>query len=462
MADTASDAGGIPVAQYIDGAPFTGLVRRVPILCGLLMLIEGMDTYGVGYVSPQLSAEYAISSTTLGAIHTATVFASLIGAVLVAPLSDRIGRRRLLIGATLLMAACTLLTCFAGNEAGLFAVRFLIGIGFGAAVPTAFSMTSDYAPARHRSVIIMATMSGIALGMALAGVAAALLIPVFGWKSLLLLSGSLSVAWVLLLLRAMPESLAYLVDKRPASPEIARIAARLAADRGDRAAPVLSPVPRDDARSPLREVVSDGRGSTTVLLWAAMSAVYALEFFTSYWLPTVLMNSGANMFAAGMISALGKVGSITGAVVIGTVMDKFGGARVLSLSYIATAGAILALGFASGGAALSIALIVAMFFLLDGSFAGIQALTAGSYPSHVRATGIGWVTGLARLIGGGSGTFAGGYIVSAAIPVPAITVAMATIMVVGAAVMVGLRRRLDRRARACSPAAVPVLAKCAA
>jgi AAHS family 4-hydroxybenzoate transporter-like MFS transporter len=360
------------------------------------------------------------------------------------------------------MAACTLLTCFAGNEAGLFAVRFLIGIGFGAAVPTAFSMTSDYAPARHRSVIIMATMSGIALGMALAGVAAAFLIPAFGWKSLLLMSGSLSLVWVVFLVRAMPESLAYLVDKRPASPQIARIAMRLAADRGEAAAPLLVPVPRNDAKSPLREVVSDGRGLSTVLLWAAMSAVYALEFFTSYWLPTVLLNSGANMFAAGMISAVGKVGSITGAVVIGTVMDRFGGARVLSVSYLATAGAILVLGFAAGGAALSIALIVAMFFLLDGSFAGIQALTAASYPSHVRATGIGWVTGLARLIGGGSGTFAGGYIVRDAIPLSTITMTMAAVMVFGAAVMVALRRRIDarpsgagRRSPVASPTALP-------
>ncbi|AMK21485.1 MULTISPECIES: MFS transporter [unclassified Sphingobium] len=434
MANGNSKSPSVLVDRYIDESPMKGLVLRVPILCGMLMLIEGMDTYGVGYVGPSLSQEYGLSPTILGTIYTGTVIASLIGAVLVAPLSDRIGRRRLLVISSFLMGLCTLLTSFAGSEGGLFVVRFLIGIGFGTAVPTAFSLTADYAPARHKSVIIMATMSGIALGMALAGIAAALLIPVFGWKSLLFFSGGLSMLWTILLALGLPESLSFLVRYRPGSPQIASIGSRLASARGENHPPhfhVPASTMAESGANPAAQILRDGRHVMTFLLWFAMSAAYSLEFFTSYWLPTVLLQSGANMFATGMITALGKFGSIAGAIVIGLVMDRLGAARVLTISYILTGVAIVLLGSSGANPTFGVTMIFITFFLLDGSFAGIQALTANSYPGDIRATGVGWVTGFARLLGGGTGTMIGGILVEVSLSVRTISICMAVVMILG-------------------------------
>lgn len=433
----------VRVSDYIDEAPVKGPMLLTPILCFMLMLIEGMDTYGVGYVGPSLSKEYGLSPAVLGAIHTGTVIASLIGATVVAPLADRIGRRWLLIATSLLMGSCTMLTPLAANEVILFLVRFAIGIGFGAAVPTAFSLVADYAPARHRSLIIMMTMSGVAFGMVLAGVAAAFVIPHFGWQALLYLCGSLSVLSTILLLFLLPESLQHLVRRAPEAPATLNAIQKVARARGDRIATRLYVDQASHDVIPVKAVVSGGRAVMTFLLWFAMSCTYALEFFISYWLPTVLLETGADMFAAGMITAAGKTGSVVGALVIGIFMDRLGQARVLVVTYVLTAVAIVFLGASSFNAMIALGMIVTTFFLLDGSFAGIQATTASAFPAEIRATGTGWISGFARLLGGGSGTFAGGLLVEAKLTPSQLSLGMAVPMLLGGFAVWQLRRHLS-------------------
>ena len=449
------------ISDYIDRGPLRGVMLRVPILCGLLMLTEGMDTYGVGYIGPFLSKEYGLAPTLLGAIYTGTVIASLIGAVLVAPLSDRIGRRPLLIGSSLLMGACTLLTPAATTAPMLFLVRFLIGLGFGAAVPTSFALTADYAPARHRALVTMMMSSGIALGMVLAGLLAAYVIPAFGWRAMLYVNGGLSLAWTVFLFAGLPESMRFLALRRPRGEAFAALCQRLAADR--RETPVLltdTSVPKN--LSPVREIFTRDRVAMTLLLWIIMSMAYAVEFFMSYWLPTVALASGADIHATGLVLAAGKFGSILGAIFVGATMDRRGPTRVLTASFLLTGLAIVALGHSGGLALVGITLVILTCFLLDGSFAGIQALTTSVYPGAIRATGTGWVTGFARLIGGGSGTMAGGYLIQLHWSVGEISLLMAVPMIAGSVTLLWLRRAMLRAtdagpATGSAPFAIPAL-----
>lgn len=444
------------VSDFIDEASLGGTVLRVPALCCLLMLTEGMDTYGVGYVGPFLTKDYALPPSLLGVIYTGTVIASLLGAVGVAPLSDKVGRRPVLVLSSLLMGLCTLLTPFAANGPSLFVVRFLIGLGFGAAVPTAFALTSDYAPARHRALVTMMMSSGVALGMVLAGLLAAAVIPLFGWRSLLYLNGALSLLWTLVLAAWLPESLRFLALRDPGGTAFRKLVDTLAAERGQAAPFLVEPV-RAKEMQPVRALFSDGRAALTLLLWFAMSATYCAEFFVSYWLPTVLMAGSTQVAGAGLILAIGKVGSILGAIAVGWTMDKSGPARVLSLGFLLTAFAIWLLGESAGIVVIAAPLVVLTCFFLDGSFAGIQAFTAASYPGAMRATGTGWVTGFARLLGGGLGTMSGGWLIEAHWTIDAIAMLLALPMLLGSLAMLLLHRRSRRTAA--DPAFSPVQAR---
>jgi len=413
------------VSSYIDDSPLRGTLLLVPVLCGLLLLTEGIDTYGVGYVGPFISREFGIGPEALGVVYTGSVVASLIGAVVLAPLSDRVGRRRVLILSSLLMSVCALLTPFASSIAMLFAVRFAIGMAFGAAVPTAFALTADYAPARLRSMLLMMMSSGVALGIVLAGIAAAFIIPAYGWRMLLFVSGGLSAFWTVVLWMLLPESLQFLILRQPNNPEGYTIAAGLASIRGEAAAPLLRADEVVTEQKSALDLIRQGRAVMTGILWFVMSAAYCAEFFISYWLPTLLLADGASMKQAGLITAAGKFGSIMGAVVIGRMMDRFGASRILSLSFTGTAVAVVVLGNSAVVTSLAAVMVIVVCFLLDGSFAGSQALTANSYPGSIRATGTGWVTGLARLMGGGLGTMAGGYFVAQHSPVDRIAFLLA-------------------------------------
>ena len=142
-----------------------GWLLRVPALCGLLMIMEGIDTYAISYIAPFLSKEFAIAPEQMGVVFTTTVVASMLGAVALTPLSDRIGYRRVLLLSSLLIGPATLLTALASNVATLIALRFVIGLGFGAALPTTIALVTDYAPQRRRSVLVMAMSSSIVIGM---------------------------------------------------------------------------------------------------------------------------------------------------------------------------------------------------------------------------------------------------------------------------------------------------------
>jgi AAHS family 4-hydroxybenzoate transporter-like MFS transporter len=417
----------------------------VPILCCLVMLTEGMDTYGVGYVGSFIAKEYGIAPSMLGAIYTATVVASLLGAIGVAPVSDRIGRRPVLMLSSLLMGLCTLLTPFASSGPLFFLVRFLIGLGFGAALPTAFALTGDYAPARHRSIVIMMMSSGIALGMVLAGLLAAAVIPLFGWHALLYLNGGLSLICTLALAVKLPESLRFLAQRRPGSPVLARLVERLATERGEPAPTLLEPMLAKKVESgQVRLLFVDGRAAMTLLLWFAMSAAYCVEFFMSYWLPTILMEDNTKVASAGLVLAIGKVGSILGAIAVGLTMDRRGPTFVLAAGFFITALSICLLGQSAGTLLVAVPMVVMTCFFMDGSFSGIQAFTTASYPGAIRATGTGWVTGFSRLIGGSAGTMSGGLLIEAHWSIPQIAMLLSVPMFCACLAMLWLHRRSRR------------------
>jgi AAHS family 4-hydroxybenzoate transporter-like MFS transporter len=71
-------------------------------------------------------------------------------------------------------------------------------------------------------------------------------------------------------------------------------------------------------------------------------------------------------------------------------------------------------------------------FFVDGCFAGAQALTTSSFPSPIRGTATGWITGTGRFAGGGVGTAAGGYLLQAGWTAQGISTILAAVMGVGA------------------------------
>lgn len=446
----------IAVSDLVDRAPLKGYLGRVPLLCALLMLTEGIDTFGVGFIGPFLSAQYGISTGQLATVYTGTVVASLIGAVVLAPLSDRVGRRPLLIATSLIMGPCTLLTALADSLPLLFALRFLIGIAFGAALPVAIAMVADYAPSRRKALLLMLMNTGINLGMILAGFGAALLIPAFGWQSLLYVSGAMSLAATALVWFLLPESLQFLARRGEDGAQGLAIAARIDPTLRQLGEVRLAPDRQGAAASgsPLA-LLRERRWPQTLMLWFLMSLCYVLINFVAYWLPTAMMAEGATISQAGMLISTGKMGGVALALCVGWLADRLGLPWMLSVSFGVTAAATLLIGLTASVPIVATGFLLLACFMMNSNTSGTQALMVGAYPAPLRGTATGWVSGLARLVGGGAGTLVGGQMIALGWRADRIAPVFATVLFLACLTVLALRgmRPMPRDDSAAAPSA---------
>ncbi len=432
-----TNPGPTEVGTLIDRLPLRGPLLRVPLLCVLLMFVEGIDAFGLGFISPYLSKALALSADQMGLIFTSTVVASLIGATVIAPLSDRFGRRRLLLLSSGIMVPTTLMTAHAPNFETLLVVRFVIGMTFGAALPAAIALVADYAPERRKASLLMLLNAGIGGGVVLAGYCAAGMIPVFGWRSLLYASACVSALAALLAWLWLPESLQFLI--RSGRQKDALVLLRETA---------VEPMPtrlfceqqhHASKASPSALFVA-GNLTTTVLLWMLVSFTYVTVNFVSYWLPTVMLDAGADITIAGIAISTGKLCGIAGIFLIGWIADRYGLTRVATINFIATGLLVIAIA-ASPSPAIAIMLLIAALSLDGGNVSAGQAFIATSYPSQLRATAFGWVSGFARLVGGGIGTLAGARIVEVGWKFDRIALVMGFTFLANAAIVHFLRSR---------------------
>ena len=72
------------------------------------------------------------------------------GAILSGPLADRLGRKLMLFWSVLWSGIACLAASYSANLDRLTVMRFLTGMGLGAAMPNAVTLMSEYCPEQRR------------------------------------------------------------------------------------------------------------------------------------------------------------------------------------------------------------------------------------------------------------------------------------------------------------------------
>src|SRR4051794_25087532 len=215
----------IDVAELIERQKVASGQCLVVLLCALLMFLDGFDTQAISYIVPVLSRDWHLPREILGSIFSAALVGLMIGYLAIAPLSARFGHKRMMLMSTMLFAVFTMLTVFATNVTELIGLRLLTGIGLGAAAPSAVALTCEFAPKRLRATFVLLVYCGFSLGFVVAGLTAGMLIPAYGWRSLMLAGAIAPFALMLPLAWLLPESLAFL-QRRPQGDERMRAVLR--------------------------------------------------------------------------------------------------------------------------------------------------------------------------------------------------------------------------------------------
>jgi MFS transporter, AAHS family, 4-hydroxybenzoate transporter len=386
----------IDIKSFIDERRISAFQWFLVAMCFFVVVADGMDVAIMGFVTPSILQEWDISRPAFGIVISAAPFGLVIGALVAGPSSDRFGRKIVLVVSVFLFGALTLATAYASSPTEMAILRLLAGMGMGAAMPNASTLLSEYAPQRRRSLMITIMFTGFNLGSAAIGFAAAYLIPLHGWRSVLIVGGAVPLLLLPVLILFLPES-ARLLALRGAGPgKIAATLGRVTGHRFSGNETFVSNEPPLQTRKPIGVLFSPSYGMTTLSLWVTYFMGLLVIYLLTGWLPTLMKDAGLTIETAANVTAMFQIGGTIGAIIVGWAMDRARPAFVIGAAYLCGGACILALSLLS---VLSSALALLVFsagFCMSGAQTGLNAYAPGCYPTVARATGVGWMLGVGR------------------------------------------------------------------
>lgn len=430
----------VDVSRVTSEGKLTWFHFRLLALVSLLTLFDGYDITAVSFAAPELAKAWSITDKSAFApVFSASLVGMLLGAPLIGWAGDRYGRRPAVIASCLLFGISTLAMMHASSLSELIIYRFIAGIGMGGLLPNASALNVEYSPVRHRATMIIVMYVGTALGGALPGPIAAILVPLFGWQVLFLIGGALPILGAIAAWLWLPESVRYLVANKRNNNEVVRLLKSLGSPREVYAASTfhIGEATKPQGAS-VKMLFSGGLKVATPLVWLLFILNLMGYFFLLSWTPLLLVGANVSLEKAAIAFSIFQLGGIVGGLCIARPMDRWGLKSIIAY-FIAGAPIIGCIGFvAKMESEIPLMLIIFFggFFTL-GIQLGINAICAMIYPTAIRSSGAGWAIGMGRL-GSIVGPIFGGMLIAANLPVEKLYLIGAIPFAVGAVAALAL------------------------
>lgn len=141
----------IDIPSVIDSNRLSRSQLLILMMVGLTVVMDGFDVQSMGYVAPAIIADWGVSKAELGPVFGAGLFGMLVGSLTLSVLADKIGRRPVLIWATVFFSLCMLVTAHVTSIGQLQVIRFVTGLGLGAIMPNALALVGEFSPGTSAS-----------------------------------------------------------------------------------------------------------------------------------------------------------------------------------------------------------------------------------------------------------------------------------------------------------------------
>ena len=332
------------------------------------------------------SKALGMTPSALAAAFTAGLFGVMVGALLFGQLADRIGRRPAFMAAVSILGVFTLVTPLASSLLALSMFRFLSGLGIGGIPAVIPSFISEFAPMRVRSSFGAWALSAIPLGGVLGAAVAASLAPLWGWKSVYLIGGVLTILQATVAFFTLPESPLFLLSHNRNEPEALDVLRRITGAQTPTGIARAENTATKKTTSTVHGLFGGGRLLMTLLFWLVTAVLLMCFYFMVNWTPTLLLRGGFSPKIAALGSALLNIGGAVLGLGIGRFSDHWGGRRVMSAIFIAGGLTMALAGAASGSSALLMVTIVLAGTAWIAGQAAMLMLVARSYPDEIRTT----------------------------------------------------------------------------
>lgn len=443
----------IDVQTFINSHKLSATQIVTLLLCFLIVAVDGFDTASIGFIAPAIRAEWGLDPAHLAPVFGAGLAGLMAGAFLFGPLADRFGRKSILMVCVAFFALASLASAWSNSVEALIVLRFLTGLGLGGAMPNSVTLSSEYAPEKHRAVLVTTMFCGFTLGSALGGVAAAHIVADFGWRAVLVLGGVLPLALLPVLAFALPESARYLVMRGVGADKVARILQRIAPGEVLGNARFVVPE-KAQTGFPVKHLFAPSLRRGTLLLWLAFFMSLLVIYLLSSWLPTLISSTGRSLKDAALVTAMFQVGGTVGAIGLGQLMDRFNPQRVLAVAYALAAAFTTMIGNSTASTMMLVLAVFGAGVCISGAQVGANALAAGFYPTASRATGVSWASGVGR-IGSVLGSMAGGWMLALGWSLPTLFAVIGIPAVVAAISLLSMKSGGDSSGLTIDPSEIP-------
>ncbi|MCY1676509.1 MFS transporter [Pseudarthrobacter sp. SL88] len=393
---------GTPTAR-LDRLPILGKHVIWILILALGYMIETFDNGVFSFVAPSIMAEWGLTVGQVGFVVSAVFIGMFVGAVVGGKLSDRLGRKPVLIYSSIFYSAASLLTALAPNFEVLFLGRVLTGIGVQAATGVIMVYITEMFPriARGRFVTIM-TFGGYVIAPLTSILVLALApIGIGSWRIAFAI-GAVGVVVAAVVALCMPETVRWLVTHGKAE-RAERLVAEMelqALRKGPLGPIETEPPPAKAGR--LSDLVSRQyrrRFISFAISFALL--IYCLYGFGAF-VPTVLVSRGLDRSEAVGLVGVMSLGCLLGPALLFFVADRIERKTALLISGLISAVAVIVFGFATDTTVAA----VSGFIVYAGTCAmttSIYTYLPEAFPTAIRGVGAGTVNGIGRIAGVVSG-----------------------------------------------------------
>ncbi len=393
----------VNVSGRLDRLPMTSFQHGMFIVIALAWLFDSIDLGMMTFLLAPVREYFELSAAASGFVASSSFIGMFIGAALSGMLGDRFGRRIIFQWSIVIWSLGSIICAMSPNVTMFVIFRFVVGFGMGAEYPIAQSMVSEMIPSHNRGKYLALLEGFWPLGFILAGIVAYFVLPIGGWRWVLVIQG-IPGFYILWLRRKLPESPRWYEIKGrydEAEAIVAEFERKVEEITGKPLPPVdlevqSIVVEKTSFVDSFKELWSKPFFKRTVMVWVLWFFYLFGYYGITTWVSALMVDKGFSITSSTLYTILISLAAIPGFALASVLIEKWG--RKPTLIFYIIGASITAYFYGSTADFVTmIAWGLAMQFFLFGTWSCLYAYSPELYPTRIRATGCGFASAIGRL-----------------------------------------------------------------
>ena len=385
--------------EMLENSAMTWLQKIIVAITVAFSAVDGFDVLAIAVSGAGIMNEFGLNRADLGVVLSMELLGMALGSVLLGGVADKVGRRKMLLGCLVVMALGMAMVAQVTSVSALCAWRVFTGIGIGGLLSTNNAVVAEFTNQRSRGLSISLMVIGYPMGGIICGAVGHAILDAgaANWRDMFFAGAVMSAVMIPITYFFVPESVHWLSRIQPMD-ALERINAALI-KLGHRSVQILPLPTQQESRTSIFDIFSMGAKGLLVST-LLMTLAYLFQMITFYyvlkWTPTIVVQMGIGAASAAGVLFWVNVGGVLGGALFGLLSSKVGLKRLTVGVLVLTCGAVTLFGQSQADLAQLSLLAAGAGFFANAGVSGIYTLIAYVFPTHVRATGTGFVIGVGR------------------------------------------------------------------